>query len=852
MAINNRQEYINAQASEKITLATVDARTRLYVFSGPTMSIYSKVTPYFVTALKQDDQNLTAVANLASVTAGTFYYDIKTSTLYARFFSDADPQDVEIVVTYRFFFGNKGISAPHNLADISMDVDWQGRIVSTPGYKHKIGIDQALTSLVGEGTLRLKNQDAGLDDIFDTLIFENREVTIYSWHPNIPPSERRVIYRGRITNKRYDGDEISFKIKDQIFSLLDSPTLAQYTAADNVADSVQGQFKRRVYGRVDGLRCQSTDQVGDGFSISGTVSAAANSTILSGSGTSFLSQVRQNDKIIIGAQEFEVENVVSDNEIVLSDETEYSFSGQPATLRPARGTKLKNRTYVAAGHICAQVTHTIVSVPQFNRVIVDSTEGLFAGDFVEFSDTLERIEIRNIAPGNIVVLQQNVVTKSAPGASLIRRPIQEVYIQGRRVNSDDYSINNASDCGITLQDDAEFNLARVRNLPLNATFTNGLRSVSITPSETPLAEIFQPGDWVKPNTITYTTFYEVVNVNETSLDLAVNFADPTITDAVEYKSPDYITDDTIVSVNILGRTVDGTAAGTWISNAAQLQADLIKEIGITTFNTASFTDGESDSPQLVSIAIPENFSDKRLPTTKDIVDKINKSVHASLTLDNDLLIKFKTLNVATGEDLPTISDFDVIDWKISATNGKAFNRVFSKYRFTDVDISTQEAGNKAFNYESVFVNRYIETQKVDNLDLYLYEQRDAEIASHRHIYYNRLSVSTLTIQSDLRLENVEIGEVVIVDFRRLYRRYGNSSHRKKVMLVIGKSVTGQKTELILSDLGNTFNTSSYITPGTAPEYSAATDDERLIYGYITDNQGIVNDDEDSAGVHLIS
>ena len=205
----------------------------------------------------------------------------------------------------------------------------------------------------------------------------------------------------------------------------------------------------------------------------------------------------------------------------------------------------------------------------------------------------------------------------------------------------------------------------------------------------------------------------------------------------------------------------------------------------------------------------------------------------------------------TEEQLPIIRDFDVIDWKIKTTNGKTFKRVFSRYRFTDVELSTQENGNKALDFASQFVERYIGTNKVDDLDLYLYKERDALIATHRWSYYNRLSYATLTLQTDLRLEDIEIGEVVIVDFRQLYRRLGDDV-AKKVMLVIGKKLTGERTELILSDLGNTFNTSSYITPNDAPDWVDATSDEKLIYGYITDNQGIVNDEEDTAGTHLIS
>lgn len=852
MAIQNRTEFVSAAASEKVTLAKVNARQRLYVFSGPTLDIYSKVVPYFVVGLKQDNQDLAAVSELASVVEGTFYYDIVESTLYARFFSDADPQTVEVIATYQFFYSSKPVAVPHDLVDISEDVPWQGRIISAPGYKHKIGIDQALTSLVGEGTLKLKNQDGGLDDIFDTLIFENQEAVIYSWNPLITPSEARVIYRGRVTNKTYDNNSITFKIKDQIFSLLDAPGLSQYTAADNVGSSAQGQFKRRIYGRVDGLKCQSVDQIADGYALAGTVTAASNSAVLIGTGTQFFSEVLQNDKITVGTQEFTVESVDTDTQITLTDETEFGFSGQVALLVPDRGNNQKNRTYLAAGHVCAQVTHTITNFLQFNRFTVDSTEGLFAGDFIEFVQTGERVEIKTVAPGNVIVLQQNAIEKADVGTQIVRRPIQEVYINSRRVNADDFTINNVGECGLTFDTDVEFNLTRSANTKFSGTFTNGSRTVSVPTTELSLQDVFRPGDFIKPDNVAYTTFYKILNVKDTTLEIDTVFADATTTDTIELKSVEYLEDNSVVSVNILGRTEDGTESGTWISSAAQVQRDLIEDIGISTYNTSSFDEGEIDSPQLISMAIPFEFDDKSAPNVKDISDRINKSTNSSLTLDNNLLIKFKTLNVFTDENLPVIRDSDVISWKVKATNGKTFLTTFSRYRFTDVDLATLESGSQAFNFDSEFVERYIGTKKVEDLDLYLYEDVDAEVATHRFSYYNRLGVATLTITTDLRLENIEIGEAVIADFQRLYRRFGDSTVRKKVMLVTGKTLTGERTELILSDLGNTFNTSSYITPGTAPDYSAADEDQKLIYGFITDGQGIVDDDEDTAGVHLIS
>jgi len=124
----NRDEFISARASEKITMAHLHGKKRLYVFSGPTLDIYSKVVPYFVTNLKQDDTDLVRVSTVAEVVPGTFYYDIKSSTLHARFFGDVAPNEVETIVTYRFFFASKGLDTTWNLQNIGEHVYYDGRI----------------------------------------------------------------------------------------------------------------------------------------------------------------------------------------------------------------------------------------------------------------------------------------------------------------------------------------------------------------------------------------------------------------------------------------------------------------------------------------------------------------------------------------------------------------------------------------------------------------------------------------------------------------------------------------------------------------------------------------------------
>jgi hypothetical protein len=849
-----RDEFINAQSSEKLTMVHVHGKQRLYVFTGPSSNIYSKVVPYFVYELKQNDTYLTKVNSLVSIiNPGQFYYDIKTSTIHVRPLSDLNPKAVEMIATYRFFYSDVGINCSWNFEDLSDEVFYDGRIKATPGYKHKIGIDQALTSLVGTGTLSLHCQDGDLDVLFDKIIFENQIVNVYSWNRDLKPSEAKIIYRGRVTNKSFDTNQLTLTVKDPIFELLQPPQNSVYSDLDNVSNSVKGQYKRLVYGRVDGLQCQSIDQIGDGFQLTGTLTASVAEPKLYGTGTQFLTQVFQGDKLTIDSLEFTVESIQSNTELTISNEPDYGFSARPGINSPKRGIPLKNRTYLATEHICTEQVKSIILVEQLNRVVLNDVSGLFPGDFIEFVSTGERIEIKNTAPGNIVVLRQNMINRPTPSTNAIRRPIQKVYINGSIVPAGDFNINNSSSCGITFSSNVEFNLAQEKSTAYNLNFTNGSRIVSYTGGgDIQISELLKAGDWIKPNVPAYTTYYKISYIDNNDIYLISNFTEATVSDTADYKSPDYLVDDTTISVDILGKTENGLASGVWISTIAQAERDLIRQINITEVNEQSFIDGKVDGNQLVSIAIPESFSGKSLPKVKDIVDKLNKSISSSLTLDNNLRLKFQVLNAFADDQILTISDYDVIDWSIQSTNGKIFNKVIAKYRFKDVGNDTLSEANNVYLFESEFVNRYIESGQLSEVSLYLYNETEAKINAHRNLYQNRLSVATIKVKSDLRLENLEIGDIVILDFKQMYRRLGADNVRKKVVLITGKTVTGEMIDWEMSDLGNTFNTSSYITPNTAPEYLLSSDDERLVYGYITDNQGIVENLEETAGVHLIS
>jgi len=853
MSFNDRSEFIQAQASEKLTLAHVHATTRLVnwtVFSG---SVYCKTIPYFGVELKQKLSSLTQVSSFGSLSEGTWLYEPDTSNIYVWTNGSLDPDTLEMVVTYRFFFANGPCTLSWDLTDSGDHVFYNGLIKDAPKFKHKVGVDQKLVSVIGQGDLKLQNNDGGLDEVYDTLFFENQIVNVYSWNRTLPFSESKIIYRGRVTNKRYNSTEVVFKIKDLLFDLLQNVPQIPYDDSDNVTDSVKGTYKRWVYGRVDGLHVQSLDQIGEGYDITGTVSIGGGTSTLLGVGTQYLSEVSPGDVITVGTQEFDVSFVGSDTNLILEESAAFGFSAQTASIVPVIPTTSKNREFFVAGHATSRLTTQVVSISQLNRIVVADTTGFSTGDFVEFN-TGERIEIKKIATGNVLQLRQNVIVKPTVGTDVTRQPIQDVYIKSELVASDKYTISNTGgstkETTITLDSDVEFQIASTQSIGFNGTFTNGSSVVSTT-DDVILSDILKPRDFILPTDIAYTTFYEVLDVTDNLVYLRTVFNEATHSGPVEGKKPDYIGDETIVSVNLFGKTKDGEPDGDIIRTSSDATRDLLNEVNVTNINEASFTEVNTQNNALVSMAIPLIKSGAQV-SAKNIIDKLSQSTTSALTLDNNLNLQYTNLLPRMPENPTLIQDKDIKEWAIQSVNGDLIRNTLIRYRHKDIDRYTQEQGNLAVSYSSDFVETYIGTNTSSELDVYLYEDTAALIMSHREIYFRSLARAEIRILSDLRFENLEIGDSVIIDLNRLYKRFGDKTSSKKVGIVVGKTVSGSEVEFFLSDLANIPNRSSIITPNDAPSYSAATEDEKLKYGYITDSRGLVDDDEDTQNIHLIS
>lgn len=997
---NNRDEYVNAEVSEKITLAHVSAASSVYNFDNPSTNIYTKLTSYVVVSVKDFNQAVNS-----SVGINEWFFDVPSKTLYIG--TDQDITTTSIVVTYRLFFSDAPVNTTWNLENNQQEVEYEARIIEAPQFKSEVGVNQNGSSLTNSGNLVLENNDGYFDDIFDFLVFENKEVTVYSWNRYLDPNEKQILFKGNIYNKSFSSEKISLQVKNSFTRVDESVILTPYTTLDNVSSKYLNQYKRLIYGRVNELLVRSIDQVGDGYQLTGTIStnigADANVT---GNGTLFTSELLVNDKIEIDSQEFNVESISNNTTMVISssspiytrgnetsyekitettltgtvsanifnlkqvvglgtlftselsngdtikikgkrykissiinnellildtdlvelfqsstftkyetssltgtltftppartitgsgtlfldetspgdeitfndrvfviedviDDTTLIIDGDQSTVSSASGItaanvpeipwRKKNRQFLVSGHSLSENNTTIVNTQELNRITVADTTGLLPGDILSIyvSGVFQQNgEVLRIVDDKIT-FKFNLLTIYPNGSQVKKQAISKVYINTKELAINDLVEidNQTTGATFTISDESEFNITPSRNISVSFQFTAGSRFINLlTPGFDTLTELVKSRDFVKSIGDVDTLFTEVLKVESDLITLRTPYLGGSKITTLTYRSPAVISDDSFVTVDCTGKTDDNTPNGSLISRGPDIVKDLLLSAGLSDLmDLTSFTNASDDSPYSIGLSIPQDIESKTSPTIKSLVDLINATVSGALVINSQLKLAYSILDVAVPQtkDLRLISFDDVKSWSLSSKSGNLYKSVNVKYNFKDYGNNRQGEDFDNTLITSDYVTKFETSNKTDEIDLYTDNIKDATELGERYLYYNTLSQSEISLVSDLRLSDLSIGQKVILDLPRLYKRLGDVTSQFKVATIVGINITGKQMTVKVSDLGNLFNRSSIITNDSDVEYSVATSEEKLYSAYITDEDTLVDSDEQTSNTNLI-
>ena len=255
---------------------------------------------------------------------------------------------------------------------------------------------------------------------------------------------------------------------------------------------------------------------------------------------------------------------------------------------------------------------------------------------------------------------------------------------------------------------------------------------------------------------------------------------------------------------------------------------------------------------MISIAIPESYGESKFPELRSPINRINNSIFGSLHNNSDWEVVYNAVNFGTTDTNEIVTDDDILSWSVRSKSDDIVKKAVVQYRFFDSDKTNGESGSKVVSYENVDTARLVGTNQERTFEVYLYNQAEAQTAAERYAFLYSLSQSIVTVKSKLGFARKSLNDKVWLRLDRLYRRYGMDTNQK-VMAITAISKSATDISLTLTDWGNLYNRICYITPSDADIFSTASDDEKMVNGYIVDNSKKVPDttSETEIGTNLI-
>jgi hypothetical protein len=279
--------------------------------------------------------------------------------------------------------------------------------------------------------------------------------------------------------------------------------------------------------------------------------------------------------------------------------------------------------------------------------------------------------------------------------------------------------------------------------------------------------------------------------------------------------------------------------------------DLLTDAGLSALvNTASFALAKSLTNKRVGVAIPKKLGDKSTQKLRDIINELNKSDFRSLVQNEDFELEYHILSPDKPSDMTRLSEVDALSFSIESDSTRIVKTARVNYAFREVDPISKEAVNlqaEATSDNSQYLAGSTNEFKIDTL---LVDEADAQIYANRWSFIFEVASSVVKIGTKLQGVRLQIGDKVEIKHEKLYERVGSTAKRKIAAVTLAKKSLSDSS-IQLDDLSNAFSQCAVIADNTAVAYSGATEQERAVTGYISDDYGMQGNDPDTFGIGLI-
>jgi hypothetical protein len=917
---NRYDDFANKSRSQKIVLATIEARQLVKIFELINGS-YKRNTERFVSGVIVDGIKLSK-AHSQELDENQYFYEVETSNLFLRLANNENPINKRVFLTYKFFFSNIACNLPHDLGQGSF-VHFDSRIDKIGDLKLELDYENTGTALETPSSITLQNSDGFFDSLFDSLIWENQKAEFYSWSNGLSFSEAKLLYRGLISDKTFRGSLVSFSLKDEISKLRTTLESPRFSEMDGTIDSnILNKPKRIIFGRVDNIRLSGIDKTLNGFALqgvisgnadrnllSGLVSGALGSSIISGIDTQFNSQIFPGDKIrVIGPLEeftFTVSNVISNTSLTISESIGTGFS-----QFKARNLSVLNNIITGSGcdFLNELSPNDLIKVNVLGEQASFRVESVVGSNEVTLQDEIE-VSFSNINALNLPEIPY-------------RRKNRRWHVAGHKLREYEIEISDiVNQTNIKVVDPFDLesgdilkiggfyyvaSLVSVNNIRLN----QALRSevfVGDKITKTPIVSVivdkanlvvdrdysyenqdecivvlndlaeFNLAPVKRPNlSFEIVAGSRIVTAPATDIDLStiIKPRDWIRSGAIDKTEWFEVLDVGVTSLRIrslalyshtgtiqikspsyfnddssvLSSVLGLESNGKWVRYPSDVVKYLAESAEISNLDIASFDEARDDCPYEVSLFYPESIGGN-LPSVRDMISRVNNSFFGSFYINPNFSFSFKILNAEKPLSMPRVRDEDIISFSV-LTKTSIFNRIELSYSpFVSVDLD--EDSFRVIELESEFVNEAIEKKELLRVVSYTYRKDDAQTLAERWLLFRSLTQTIVQFRSKLQFSGLSLNDAMLLDLRRLYTRYGSAS-RRKIGVINSISKDGRDTVIQINDLGNIFNRVASIAPDDASEYSPGID-ELDLYGFILDNLTETPNplSEDGLGTNLI-
>jgi hypothetical protein len=204
----------------------------------------------------------------------------------------------------------------------------------------------------------------------------------------------------------------------------------------------------------------------------------------------------------------------------------------------------------------------------------------------------------------------------------------------------------------------------------------------------------------------------------------------------------------------------------------------------------------------------------------------------------------------TRESVTSFFKNDALSFSIESDASDIIKSVRLKYDIRDLDYRSSEGSSQLETFDSPYGIYLVGSTKVLELATLLTDVDSARIFASRWAFIMSFARSLITLQMKLRGQLLNINDRVEFSHPRMYKQAG-SGVQTKVGLISNIRRGANNVEFEYDDLSSAFSRCAVISENDAENFLDASDEVRFENGYITDPDGLIDNDPDTIGINLI-